>query len=359
MFNYIRRHLVLKLFLSYLVVIIVGAVVLATTAEFAVPTAFDRHMMAMNEMMMPMMDRNDFGLDLFSNFRSAVTEALAIAALSAVSVAIFVSVFISRQVVAPVHKMKTFSQRIAEGRYDERVQISGDVSKGDIDELNQLALSFNQMADKLEKTENMRRQLIGDVTHELRTPLTTIKGYMEGLIDGKVVPSDNTYQSVYREADRLQHLVDDLQELSRVEAGEYNFNPKPISPYSLVDTVVDQLGRQFDEKGVALDIDLAPNLPYVIADDVRIGQVLTNVVGNALQYTPTRGNVSIKSFHKEGEVFFSIKDSGIGISSEHLPSLFARFYRVDKSRSRVGGGSGIGLTISKYLVEAHDGRIWA
>jgi len=320
MFNYIRRHLVLKLFLSYLVVIIVGAVVLAMTAEFAIPTAFDRHMMAMDEMMMPMMGRNDFGLGLFSNFRSTVTEALAIATLSELSAVILVSVFISRQVVAPVHKMKAVSQRIADGCYDERVQISGDASRGDIDELNQLALSFNQMADKLEKTENMRHQLIGDVTHELRTPLTTIKGYMEGLIDGKVVPSDSTYQSVFREADRLQHLVDDLQELSRVETGAYKLNPQPISPYMLVDTVVDQLGRQFDEKGVALDIDLAPNLPDVIADDVRTGQVLTNVVGNALQYTPPGGKVSIKSFPKGGEVFFSIKDSGIGISAEHIPS---------------------------------------
>jgi len=204
----------------------------------------------------------------------------------------------------------------------------------------------------------MRRELIGDVAHELRTPLTAIKGSMEGLIDG-VLPSEvETYQLIYAEADRLERLVNDLQELSRVEAGAYELIRKPISVSSLVESAAARLSRQFEDKGVTLESKVPANLPPALADEDRIGQVLLNLVGNALQYTPPGGHVRIAASRRGHEVHVSITDTGIGISPEHLPHLFTRFYRVDKSRSRAGGGSGIGLTIARHLVEAHGGRIW-
>jgi histidine kinase len=119
------------------------------------------------------------------------------------------------------------------------------------------------------------------------------------------------------------------------------------------------LGLQFEEKGVAFEADVPASLPPVQADEDRIGQVLLNLVGNALQYTPAGGQVRVSARHQEAEVQVSVADTGVGIAAEHLPLIFTRFYRVDKSRSRAGGGSGIGLTIAKHLVEAHDGRIWA
>ncbi len=190
MVQYFRRHLGMKLFLSYLLVILVGAFVLASTAELVVPTAFQRHMAAMEPNMSGMMGApNGMEASLFTNFRAGVTEAVGIAALTATLVAAVASLFISRQVVAPVRAMMAASRRIAEGRYDERVRVGGSIARQEQDELGQLALSFNQMAAQLEKTESMRRQLIGDVTHELRTPLTTIKGYTEGLMDG-VLPAE-------------------------------------------------------------------------------------------------------------------------------------------------------------------------
>jgi histidine kinase len=150
-----------------------------------------------------------------------------------------------------------------------------------------------------------------------------------------------------------------LQELSRVEAGAYELNPQPTMPKRLVDGVVSRLGHQFEGKGVALETDVHPNLPPVRADEDRIGQVLLNLVGNALQYTPSGGQVCL-SVRSEGDrVRFSVEDTGIGIPPEHLPNIFERFYRVDKSRSRAGGGSGIGLTIARHLVEAHGGEIQA
>jgi histidine kinase len=356
MVSYLRRHLSWKLFLSYLVVIVVGTVVLASAAEFIVPSAFERHLATMGAMMggNPMME-----LDLFTNFRNAVNEALALAALAAFLVAVAVSIFVSRQVVTPVRELMTASQRIAEGHYHERVHVPGVSDRDELDELGRLALSFNRMATKLEQIEATRRELIGNVAHELRTPLATIKGSMEGLIDGVLPTEAATFQQIYREADRLQRLVDDLQELSRVEAGAFALQRRPASVNELVATTVARLERQFEEKGVTLETEAPANLPPVLADGDRIGQVLLNLVGNALQYTPAGGQVRVTAHRQGAEAHIAVTDSGIGIAGEHLPLLFTRFYRVDKSRSRAGGGSGIGLTIAKHLVEAHGGRIWA
>ncbi len=353
----IRRHLSLKLFLSYLVVILVGVAVLASAAEFAVPTAFDRHMSAMADMMGGQM--MGMGTDLFTNFRSAVMEALAVAGIAASLAAVAVSLFVSRRVVLPVQEMMAASQRIADGHYDERVAVPGAAEPDELDELARLALSFNQMTDRLEKTEARRLELIGNVAHELRTPLSAIKGYMEGLIDDVLPAEVATFQQVYREADRLQRLVHDLQELSQVEAGAYELKMRPTAPGRLLDGVVARLGHQFEEKGVDLGVDVPPDLSLVRVDEDRVGQVLLNLVGNALQYTPSGGRVCLSAQHDGDWVRFSVEDTGVGIPPEHLPHIFERFYRVDKSRSRAGGGSGIGLTIARHLVEAHGGQIQA
>lgn len=361
-FSQIRRHLTWKLFISYLIIILVGMFVLAASTEFAIPSAFDRHMgaMMMNESMMDrdmMRESVDLEASLFQGFRQAVNEALLRSASAAFVAAVIVSLFVSRSVIIPVREMMAASQHIAQGHYQERVNVPGDPE--DADELAQLAISFNRMAEKLAQTEHMRRQLIGDVAHELRTPLTVIKGSMEGLIDGVLPAHDETYQQVYREADRLSRLVDDLQELSRVEAGAYDLELQPTEAADLVDATISRLERQFSEKGVTLTSEIEPGIAPILVDEDRIGQVLINLVGNALQYTPSGGRVLIKVMQQGDHIQVAVHDTGVGIPMEHLPHIFTRFYRVDKSRSRAGGGSGIGLTIAKHLVEAHGGQIWA
>ena len=356
MLSRLRRHLAWKLFLSYLIVIVVGGIVLATTAELSVPSAFDRHLAVMGAMMGSTQGMN---LDLLAGFRAALTESLAVAAGAAALVAMLVSVLVSRQVVAPVRDMQRASQRIAGGDYDERVSVPGDAGRGELDELGELALNFNQMANRLEQIESMRRQLIGDVAHELRTPLTAIKGSMEALIDGVLPAEAETFQQVYREADRLQRLVNDLQELSRVEAGAYTLNRRPVSLVSLTTALVTRLGRQYEEKGVTLHTEIPEGLPLVLGDEDRLGQVLINLAGNALQYTPTGGQVEISARRLNADIQVAVRDTGIGLAAEDLAHVFDRFYRVDKSRSRAAGGSGIGLTIARHLVEAHGGHLRA
>lgn len=360
MIGFFRRHIAVKLFFSYLIVILIGFIVLATSAELAVPGAFSRHLAIMASMMDSMMG-SDVSLtdDLYQSFRSAVTEAVLTATFVSAVAAVITSMFVSRQVVAPLKAMMQASQRIAEGQYQERVAVRGSVSKGELDELGALAISFNRMAASLEETEQMRRQLIADVTHELRTPLTTIQGYMEGLVDGVLPPADETYMAVYREADRLKRLVNDLQELSQVEAGAFQLNLEAVSPSALIRPVVARMSPQFAEKNVSLREQLPDSLPNVCADVDRVQQVLVNLLGNALQFTPSGGDVQVSARHADRFVEIIVRDSGIGIPPEQLQRIFTRFYRVDKSRSRVAGGSGIGLTISRYIVEAHQGAIRA
>ncbi|HEX6035994.1 MAG TPA: ATP-binding protein, partial [Anaerolineales bacterium] len=290
----------------------------------------------------------------YMEFRASFNEALIYASLAATMVAVLLSVYLSRSVIAPVSAMSAATQRIADGRYDERVQVQGE------DELAQLGIRFNQMAEKLDQVEAMRRRLIGDVSHELRTPLTAIKGSMEGLIDGVLPATEETYQQIHAEADRLNRLVDDLQELSRVEARAYKLDLRPSDLRAVLQTVTKRLASQFEAKHIVLDLALAPDLPRVLADEGRLVQVLTNLLGNALQYTAENGRVSIRAQRTGPHLLVSVQDTGLGILPEHLPHVFDRFYRADASRSRrAGGGSGIGLTIARALVEAHGGRIWA
>jgi signal transduction histidine kinase len=363
MIKQLRHRLGWKLFLSYLAVVLLGAAVLIAAMEFTLPRAFTRHLEAMEMALLSsgnheMMGDGHLADDLVINFRTAVTEATLIALTAASLVALAFSALMSRRIVRPVHQIMEASRDIAQGDYSRTVPLP-DRPLTDLDEMGQLAHSFNQMAGQLAESDALRRQLIGDVSHELSTPLTIIKGSMEGLIDGVLPPDAATFQQIQQEAARLQRLVADLQELSRVEAGSYDLHRRPLDLGALITDVSAGLRRQFDDKGVRLGVQLPPGLLMVEADSDRIAQVLINLIGNALQYTPALGEVVVTAVRQQPNACITIADTGEGIPAEHLPHLFTRFYRVDKSRARASGGSGIGLTIARHLVEAHGGRIWA
>ena len=284
-FSTLRRHLGWKLFLANLVIILVGVVVLAGTAELHASTALKRHIARMQAVVG---DNPALVADLERNFHAAVNEILIVAAVAAVIAAVITTVFVTRRIVGPVRAMMHASRRIAAGDYHERVRVLSE------DELGELARSFNQMAAALERTEQRRLDLIGNVAHELRTPLSSIRGIMEGLVDGVLPAEPATYMRVQREVARLQRLVNDLQELSRAEAGQIPIHPRPVAPAQLVHAAAERLQPQFADKGVALHIEVPSDLPRVWADPDRITQVLLNLLGNALQYTPPGGRVSIQ-----------------------------------------------------------------
>lgn len=346
----LREHLAWRLFLSYMVILLVAIVVLDLTAEFQSPGMLARDISNLQTLLR---DNPALAADLRDNFTAAVTEILAVGTLIAALAAVLVSVFTARRIVEPIRAMMHASRQIAAGDYDERVQVPGE------DELAALAQSFNQMAQVLQQTERRRLELIGDVAHELRTPLASIKSSMEALVDGALPAEPGTFLEVQREVTRLQRLVLDLQELPRAEAGQVSLDLRPVCPGDLVQAAVERLSPQFEDKGVRLDVQVAPSLPPVCADASRITQVLLNLLGNALQYTPSGGQVTLRGWTVASECYFSVQDSGIGVTPEQMPHIFERFYRADKSRSRAGGGSGVGLTIAKHLITAHGGRLWA
>jgi len=205
----------------------------------------------------------------------------------------------------------------------------------------------------------MRRQLIADVSHELKTPLASIKGYMEGLQDGIIPATAETFQLVHHEADRLQRLVSDLQELSRAEASRMPLDMRACNLIEVVGSAVASLRPQAEDKHIKLSAELPASLPVVQADPDRMRQVVVNLLGNAIQYTPGGGQVSIRLWQEGMSIHCAIEDTGVGLDKGDLERIFVRFYRVDKSRSRASGGSGIGLTIARYIIEAHHGHIWA
>lgn len=348
----IQQRLRWKLFLSYAVIILVGSTVLLITARLHAPAALTHHTMRM-ESMITMMGRSaELEEDLRDSFMASVNEVMLVAVAAALGAAFLMSLLISQRVVEPVRQMRVASQRVARGDYRTRIQV---LSR---DELGDLAAAFNQMAAELEQTEQRRLDLIGNVAHELRTPLSGIQAMMEGLVDG-VLPADPaTYINIQGELARLQGLVQDLQELSRVEAGEIMLDRHPVQIGALVAAAAARLQPQFDDKVLRLVVEIEDGLPRVLADKNRIMQVLINLIGNALQYTPAGGSVRVTAAAEKERVVITVRDTGVGITAEHLPHLFERFYRVDKSRARPGG-SGIGLTIARHLVEAHGGTLWA
>jgi signal transduction histidine kinase len=346
-----------RLFVSHLVVVLVGLATLLLAADVAAPRFFTRHLAGMpgpgmGRMMAP---GGPAALDaaLEAAFQTALQQALVVSAAAGAVAAAGASLFVTGRLLGPLRSLASASRRIADGSYAERVPFDRD------DELGDLAGSFNAMAEAIEEAERRRVALIGDVAHEMRTPLATLQGNLEGLLDGVVAPEPATWARLHGEAGRLRRLVEDLQELSRAEAGRIRLEPRPVAPAELVATALAPLADAFAEKGLALATDLEPDLPPVRADPDRAVQVLTNLLTNALRYTPAPGSVRVSGRPAEGGVELAVADSGIGVAPEHLPRLFERFYRVDASRSRALGGSGVGLTIARALVEAMGGRIRA
>jgi signal transduction histidine kinase len=272
--------------------------------------------------------------------------------LVAVVIALVLTFFLSRRILAPVKALTSAAKRIGRGDFSQRVE-----SK-DKSELGELAQSFNTMASDLERAEKLRQNMVADVAHELRTPLSNLRGYLEALHDGVIKPDAKTIRSLGEEATLLSRLVDDLQELSLAEAGKLKLNRRPGDITELINQALAAVRGQAAAKGLSLATDLA-ELPAANIDSHRISQVLRNLLENAIAHTAKGGVITVTAKKRGNWLKVSVTDNGEGIPAEDLPNIFERFYRVDKSRDRATGGTGLGLTIAKRLVEAHGGKIEA
>lgn len=336
-----------KLFVAHLITIMVAMVALLTTANIIAGVG-----LVHDASLYPNASPQESAL--LERFQVVFQESLIAAAFAALVAAILMSLFVSRAIVEPLQQVTQVSHKLAEGFYRERTTVTTD------DELAELSRSVNQLAEALEQTEQQRRALLADVTHELRTPLATIEGYMEGLIDGVVRPDTQTFSLILRESVRMQRLIEDLELLSRAEAGQIQILPRPLDLRSRLEGLMIQFTAQFEAKQIALELIAPPiPLPSVYADPDRFDQVVINLLSNALRYTSSGGRVTLRIRGEDRHAIVSVQDTGIGIAPEHLPQIFERFYRVDKSRARASGGSGIGLTVARHLVYAQGGDIRA
>jgi two-component system sensor histidine kinase BaeS len=287
-----------------------------------------------------------------SAFVDAVRNALVIASLSAVVTAIIVSLAVSGRIAGPVATLATAARRISGGHYAERVPEAGEGEIGD------LAATFNAMAGSLEETERRRLQLVGDVAHELRTPLSTLDGYLEGLEDSVIQPTDETWRLLRGETARLTRLVNELAELWRAEAHQLPLKIEPVDLTVVCRDVADRFAPAAEGQKIEIRLDLPQSAP-VRADRDRVVQIVSNYLSNAIRYSPAGSSVTVSTRSDGGGAVIAVADQGPGLQPDQLQAVFERFYRIDPSRTRALGGSGIGLAIVRALADAMGGRAWA
>jgi len=284
-------------------------------------------------------------------FLRQVQRSLVWAAVLAAILSLALGVFVSRLLTAPLARLTRAAQAIAAGDLSQRVDVR---SK---DEIGDLGTAFNGMAASLAEAESLRRNLIADVSHELRTPLTIIQGNIQAILEG-VYPLEMAQMAgLYDETRLLTRLVDDLHDLALADAGQLRLERTPVNVSALARTAVDQFEPVAEAAGVKLTLETSEEVPLVLGDADRLAQVLRNLLSNAIRHTPAGGQVVMRVGRSGEQVTIQVADTGSGIAPEDLPHVFDRFYRGDKSRSRRGGGAGLGLAITRQLVTAHGGQI--
>ena len=338
-----------KLFLNTLLAILVAEAALLIVASTLPGREFESDLEAFRTLSEPA--RRELFTELSRDSRRGVVEGILVSLPLATAVAAVVTLRESRRVGRGVRRLAEASDAVAKGHFGERVKVSGR------DELSDLAHNFNAMTRTLEHTERDRSELISTVTHELRTPLAALQGYSEALSDG-VMPAETAAQAINREVASLRKIAADLTLVSSAEAGTLLVHPARLNATTLLDDAEDRFKGAFEAGGIGFRSVVQVGLPDLEADRERAGQVLANLLSNALKYTSAGGTVTLRAERIPGFVMISVQDTGPGISAEHQAHIFERFYRVDASRGRSAGGLGVGLTVSKTLVEAMGGTIY-
>ena len=288
---------------------------------------------------------------LRATFLDAVDDAVLVAGISAGGLALLLGTLLFLAITQPLQKLRTAAEQIADGDLSVRADVRAK------NELGTVAEAFNHMAAGLHRQQQLRHQMVADIAHELRTPISVIQGTLEAMLDGVLKPEPAELHDLHNETRRLARLVEDLRTLSLADAGQLPLVRQPVDPADVAAGVVSRMQPLAEIRSITLDASIEQALPAVNADSDRMAQVLTNLIDNALRYTPPGGHVNVRAWRANGHVNIAVADNGPGIPAEDLPNLFERFWRGEKSRNRHSGGSGLGLAIAREIVELHEGTI--
>ena len=338
-----------RLLLSQLLVVLVGGATLLTVALGIAPALFRSHLEEVAATITPALASH---IDMA--FARATLVSLAVAITAATLTALGVAVLVTRRAVRPIRDLSVAASAVAHGDYSVRVR-----EKGLGSELVTLSQAFNRMAEHIASTERTRGEMLRDLAHELRTPLSSVRGYHEAIADGVLTADRATFDRVDAELSRIERLVEDLAAVSRAEERRIDLRLRPVRVTDLLIDAADSAALAFQDTGVKVQVVAGEGGPWVVVDPDRLHEALLNLVVNAVRHTPAGGTVSLRSSATASTVQIEVEDTGEGIPAEHLQRVFERFYRVDHARSRSTGGSGIGLTITRALIQAHSGRIHA
>lgn len=337
-----------RILLGATLVLVVGALTAWAVALLTGPLIFHEHML--------MVETAHPDPEVVAHAEEAFDQAwqlsLALALITACLMSVLVSVFLARRITATLDRARGAALRVAGGDYEARVP-EGDMGA----ELADLASAFNRMASELAETEQTRKRLLSDLAHEMRTPVATVDGYLEGMLDGVAEADPQTIMMLREQTDRLRRLAEDISLVSSAEEHGLSMQSEPISLAELIDGAEAQARSSFLARGIILSTEDHSDGATVSGDWDRLSQVLTNLLDNALRHAEGGDKVTLRAMRTRNAAVLQVEDSGRGISDEHLPHLFERFYRVDTARDRAHGGSGIGLTIVRSIVEAHGGRV--
>ena len=286
-------------------------------------------------------------------FIQRTTRMLVYSAVGTSLIALLLGIFLSRTFTRPIRELTEATHAVADGELGKQVTVRSR------DEMGELASSFNKMSTDLARSSNARKQMTADIAHELRTPLSLILGHADAVHDGVLPPTIENFEIIRDEAERLEHLVDDLRTLSLADAGELSITLQDVSPQKLLNDIHAAYSHIASQKNVKIQLDVSSEIPMLNIDPGRMTQVLTNIFDNALRHTPEGGQIILAAQTIDDSLQLSIQDSGPGIEGEDANRIFERFYRTDSARHRDDGGSGLGLAIAKSIVEMHRGQIWA
>lgn len=335
---------------AQVLVVAISLTVAAAVASLVGPTLFHDHLLMAG---LPDPSREQFHAE--QAYRSANLITLAVALPTALLCALLASLWLSRRLRTPLQDLTHAATTMAGGNYHVRVP-TGQAGP----EVTTLAQAFNTMADRLEHTEQVRRQMLSDLAHEMSTPLSVLVVYLDGLQDGVVDWDIATHTILTEQLTRLTRLIEDIDDVSRAQEHRIDLDLAAEDLGEVLDTAAAAARESYQAKGVDLQVHAIPSGTTVILDRQRFGQVVSNLLANALRHTPTGGKVTITATQQgTTAVLIDIADTGDGIPPEQLGHIFERFYRGDTARSRDTGGAGIGLTISRALIEAHGGTLTA